>query len=468
MASVYNRGTRDNPIWWVGYKEDGRWRYIKSKQLSRAEAKRFVEEIEARIRRGEVGITPSDAPPVITFRQLAEKFYGEYSHPRVKDIESYRRTAKYMLERHIVPVLGSMPADKVRPADIEALRDAGLSGAGRKPKRHRVGKGAKVAKSAASAAPGGYQPQTVKHWLMCLSRLYNWAIQKDILTCVNPVSRVDKPSMAGRDQDFDFLSQQEVERLLSCEAIPQMERTLYAVALYAGLRMGELYGLRWRDLDFERAQLSVKRSYTTVPKSGKSRHLPINARLLQLLRGWREACPTTAEGLVFPTPRTKRKRRDGTPGTYEPHMRVKDSDYDFAKHLAAAGCHKVRFHDTRHSFASHFMMSGGNILTLQKLLGHSSVAVTMRYAHLAPDFMRGEIERMSFESKAGDVVSLNDYKAERAEAAGQGEAGEPPLTTPVLRSGKEKGTQLPGSPTVSLEGIEPSTSGLRGASKLQD
>ena len=103
-------------------------------------------------------------------------------------------------------------------------------------------------------------------------------------------------------------------------------------------------------------------------------------------------------------------------------MRVKDSDYDFAAHRALAGCHRVRFHDLRHTFASHFMMSGGNILTLQKLLGHSSVSVTQRYAHLAPDFMRSELERMSFEPKASDVVSLDEYRAERVAAVGGGPA----------------------------------------------
>ena len=61
-----------------------------------------------------------------------------------------------------------------------------------------------------------------------------------------------------------------------------------------------------------------------------------------------------------------------------------------------AGCHRVRFHDLRHTYASHFMMAGGSILTLQKLLGHHDVKVTMKYAHLARDFMAAEAARVSF------------------------------------------------------------------------
>jgi integrase len=57
------------------------------------------------------------------------------------------------------------------------------------------------------------------------------------------------------------------------------------------------------------------------------------------------------------------------------------------------------------------MMSGGNILTLQKLLGHSSVAVTMKYAHLAPDFMRDEIGRLRFERPAAVVADMAVHRA---------------------------------------------------------
>ena len=81
-------------------------------------------------------------------------------------------------------------------------------------------------------------------------------------------------------------------------------------------------------------------------------------------------------------------------------MRGKDTEYGYVAALEGAKCHKMKFHGLRHTFASHFIMSGGNILTLQKLLGHSSVAVTMKYAHLAPDFMKEEVGRMAFAVRA--------------------------------------------------------------------
>jgi len=64
--------------------------------------------------------------------------------------------------------------------------------------------------------------------------------------------------------------------------------------------------------------------------------------------------------------------------------------------LRKSGLKKIRPHDMRHTFASHFMMKGGNILTLQRVLGHSTLAMTLRYAHLAPDFMKDEMRKVSF------------------------------------------------------------------------
>jgi site-specific recombinase XerD len=85
--------------------------------------------------------------------------------------------------------------------------------------------------------------------------------------------------------------------------------------------------------------------------------------------------------------------------------------------LAAAECHAPEhpWHGLRHTMASHFMMSGGNILTLQKLLGHSTLAMTMVYAHLAPDHLAGELARMAFAPPAPEgTVSMEEARRRRA------------------------------------------------------
>jgi integrase len=180
---------------------------------------------------------------------------------------------------------------------------------------------------------------------------------------------------------------------------------MVATSIYAGLRKGELMGLRWIDVNLDGGLLTVARSYTLAPKSGKPRHVPINPELAVILRRWREQCPTTDEGLVFPL-------FDVIGGW---RMGFRRETLHLHHYLKAAGCHVPAkpWHALRHTFASHFMMAGGNILTLQKLLGHASVEQTMCYAHLAPDFMRAEVARMSFASTVADVANLDEKRREK-------------------------------------------------------
>ena len=93
--------------------------------------------------------------------------------------------------------------------------------------------------------------------------------------------------------------------------------------------------------------------------------------------------------------------------------------------MKAAGCHvpKKAWHSLRHTFASHFVMAGGNILTLQKLLGHADLTMTLIYSHLAPDFMASEVAKMSFAVSHAGVADLAEERRKRV--AEQGSVGQP-------------------------------------------
>jgi integrase len=213
--------------------------------------------------------------------------------------------------------------------------------------------------------------------------------------------------------EFDYLSVDEVRKLLAwAEMHEPDEFPLYATAVYTGMRLGELYGLRWSDVDLETARIHVRRSYRTTPKSGKARTVPLNQQLGPILRAWKQRCRPTPEALVFPAPLPEDRgklnreqvaelRRRAAAGESpaalsrafsiswtaakkiiagqlwkerQPNddMRAKDSELGFHDALKGAGCHRVRFHDLRHTYASRFMMNGGGILTLQNLLGHTT------------------------------------------------------------------------------------------------
>jgi integrase len=145
--------------------------------------------------------------------------------------------------------------------------------------------------------------------------------------------------------------------------------------------MGELYGLGWSEVDLEQGMITLCRSYEQLyTKSKKVRRVRVNRDLLAILTAWKDTCPHG--GLVFPVANGGMRPRERPPLEWETH-------------LSGAGCRPIRFHDLRHTAASLMVMSGISLRTVQKMLGHSTVQVTERYAHLAPDFMATEADRLS-------------------------------------------------------------------------
>ena len=342
--------------WYIRFKDmDGRRKTRATHQPTKEAARRYLVEIEARIARGLIGI-PEPAARPLTVAELTERFLSEYSRPRIKSMAEYRMHARKYL-RMVLPFLGNRPADALSPGDIARARDTLL---------HK------------------YAPASVRVCLAYFAKVYAWAVKLGLLPG-NPVREVERPAATA---SLEFYSREEINALLflaehqasaSADPLPKLVAACLQLAVHTGLRKGELLGLRWQDLDLETQRLTVARSYKSTPKSGKTRHLRLPSVCVPILREWRHSCPRGPEGLVFPIARKTLDAR--TPGL-----------------LAAAGCQVPAhpWHALRHSFASHFVMAGGNILTLQKILGHSDIKMTLVYAHLAPDFLGAEMERVQF------------------------------------------------------------------------
>ncbi len=137
------------------------------------------------------------------------------------------------------------------------------------------------------------------------------------------------------------------------------------LSLNTGLRRGELFALRWEDVNFEQAILTINGD---TAKSGKTRHIPLNIVAQNILKCWQEQ--TSAQGLVFHS-------YNG-----DPFNNVKTS---WTGLLKASGIKNFRWHDMRHHFASRLVMSGVDLNTVRELLGHADIKMTLRYAHLAPE-----------------------------------------------------------------------------------
>jgi integrase len=147
------------------------------------------------------------------------------------------------------------------------------------------------------------------------------------------------------------------------------------VSLNTGLRYGELTGLEWSAIDFRAKVLTVRGA---TAKGAKTRHVPMNAEALGVLKRWR--AQTDGKGLVF-------RNGDGS--------RIGTVKTAWLRLLADAKVADFRWHDLRHSFASKLVQRGVDLVVVRELLGHGDFALTLRYAHLEPKQKAEAVARLA-------------------------------------------------------------------------
>jgi integrase len=145
------------------------------------------------------------------------------------------------------------------------------------------------------------------------------------------------------------------------------------VSLNTGIRWGELTSLTWDVVDMEKALLTV---IGKTAKSGKTRHVPLNAIALNALKEWQKQ---SGGAVVFPG-------RNGNT--------LDNVNKSWHAVLDTAGIKNFRWHDTRHHFASWLVMAGVDLNTVRDLLGHSDMKMTLRYAHLAPEHKASAVAKL--------------------------------------------------------------------------
>lgn len=151
-------------------------------------------------------------------------------------------------------------------------------------------------------------------------------------------------------------------------------RPMILLSINTGMRRGELFSLKWENVNFEQAMLTIAGA---LAKSGKTRHIPLNTEALNVLKSWRKQ--TNTIDLVFPN-------KDGN--------RFDTVKKGWKAIIDAAEIKNFRWHDMRHHFASRLVMAGVDLNTVRELLGHSDMAMTLRYAHLAPEHKANAVEKL--------------------------------------------------------------------------
>jgi integrase len=217
----------------------------------------------------------------------------------------------------------------------------------------------------------GAQPSTIRNAVMPVRVICSWRRRE---VPVNPTDGLRLPAVrTGRDR---IASPPEAERLL--EALSAEDRPLWASALYAGLRRGELMGLRWRDVDLASGVLHVLRAFDpkeramVAPKSKAGiRRVPIPAALRAYLAPLKLSSGVDPEALVF-----------GVRG--EPFSASSIGERA-NRRWKAAGLEPICLHECRHTFASLMIAAGVNAKALSTFMGHANISITLdRYGHLLP------------------------------------------------------------------------------------
>lgn len=300
---------------------------------------------------------------------------------------SGKATTKSVIKNHVLPYFGARRLDEIDKAAGAAFR--------------------------AALATKKLGAKTVHNILLTLTRILRHAEQNDVIArapAFKPPRRAkaQRRELAGAIDRENYLDFDEYDRLTAACARNPALLALVLVAGRAGLRFGELRALRWCDVDFARAVITVRlndyRGNVDTPKSGVGREIPMGARVREALEALGKR---TDKGVIFALSEramtlqllaagelaaisaalAQRQRMRECRRAYKIRKAGKEpSEAQRARLKAYAEGDAVGFgwHTLRHTFCSHLAMRGESVLKIQRWAGHANIATTQRYMHLAP------------------------------------------------------------------------------------
>ena len=274
------------------------------------------------------------AKAVPTFAAFIEERYLPY----VKGYKKSWDSDQSYLSNHVLPAFGKKYMDEVTKQEVISFH-------------HGI-------------RAKGYAEGTANRILILLRYAFNLADKWGIAGVrVNPTKDVPLfEDHAGKKERY--LSKEEAQRIFEAVRISEnpVLQHIVPMLILTGARKREVLDARWEDFDLERRQWRIP-----TTKSGRPRHVPLSDGVLQLLT----SLPQNEKGWMFANPKTGK-----------PFVSVFIS-WNTARKLA--GLADVRMHDLRHSFASFLVNAGRTLYEVQKILGHTQVKTTQRYAHLSQD-----------------------------------------------------------------------------------
>jgi integrase len=333
-----------------------------------------------------------------TFREVAhgyldwlEKIHGakpstlrDHRSTLAEPGTAYRRGSG-TINGHVMAALGGRPASKITTREINQLLTK-LSDAGTSPGR-------------------------VNKYRAVISAIFNYGIKEDTFALeTNPATLTDKrrePALAPlvyySPEEIEALARaladglhREIERDDAERADDEQDAEMVRVAAYAGLRLGELLALRWRDVDFAGHVLTISRAMSdgieSSTKSGRIRRVPLPDQAAGALDRLSKREDYTGEDeLVFCN-------------VYGRHLDGSALRRRFKRARDNADLRPLRFHDLRHTYGSLLAAAGVDLVTIQAVMGHSALATTGRYLHARPASEQAALFTRAFEPASGELV----------------------------------------------------------------
>ena len=332
--------------------------------------------------RGELG--PKAKKEVLTLKQFLEDvWWPKYKiggGKRGINQETSIREKEGHIRLHLVPGLGQLSLDRVNNERVTEffgrLRMEGFSKRGRpahsetpaairKRRQRAAGNGEEEQERRQRARRMGLGEKSIRNIRATLRTALTFAVRWGYLDHLP-----DLPEVAVPEAEFDWYQPHEATRLIQSVRDP-WEQAVLLFPLHTGARLGEQRAIRWTDVDFKLARVYIRRSapsgFNTIkaPKSNRQPWVDLTPELAALLRSIRHRAE-----LIFCADDGSMLR----PGQFHEVLWAAQK---------RAGLRRIKWHDLRHSYASILASGGMPLFLIRGLLGHSSVQMTERYAHLA-------------------------------------------------------------------------------------
>jgi integrase len=321
----------------------------------KTDAQAWASDVEQRIRRGEVYTSAE----LETLAGLIDRYVAQELPKKPQGQKDVKRHLDWWRQAY-----GHLFLRDVTPAVLAEGRDTLLQ------EPPGAGNGQRAGEAGRTKTPA-----TVTRYMAHLSHVFTVAVQEWEWLSANPMSKVRKPQAANAR--VRFLDDAEREQLLgACRNSPcPFLYPVVVIALSTGARYSEVVNLRWKDIDLERGIARLEHT-----KNRDRRALPLTHHALDVVRELHRNHKRRDTDLLFP-------RADG------------QAPMEIRKHwnraVKEAGIQDFRFHDLRHTAASYLAMNGATLAEIADVLGHRTLQMVKRYAHLSDQHTASVVERMN-------------------------------------------------------------------------